>query len=168
VWAITSTVSNNGDQGADPNKLVSITDVLANTNPLTAQSEQFITLRTASYGEVLRGISFTPGTTAPPAPPSIPVTASGLVYSRVTRTYNGTITVLNNTASVINGPVRVLLTNLTPGVTLTGNPGPPIVNNSPVVTIPGTTTLSPGQSAGTTISFNNPSNVLIQFTPVVE
>ncbi len=90
------------------------------------------------------------------------------MYSRATQTYDGTITVLNNSTSVINGPVRVVLTNLTPGVTLTGNPSPPIVNNSPAVIIPGTTTLSPGQSASATISFSDPTNALIQFTPVVE
>jgi hypothetical protein len=59
IWAITSTVSGNGDQGADPNKLVAITDRLAAT---TAAGEHFTTLRTAHYGEVLRGVSFTPGT----------------------------------------------------------------------------------------------------------
>jgi hypothetical protein len=59
VWGITSTVSGNGDQGADPNKLVMIADRLAAT---TATGELFTTLRTARYGEVLRGVSFTPGT----------------------------------------------------------------------------------------------------------
>ena len=62
VWAITSTVSGNGDQGADPNKLVAITDVLANTDPSVAATEKFVTLREARSGEVLRGVSFTPGT----------------------------------------------------------------------------------------------------------
>jgi hypothetical protein len=60
IWAITSTVSGSGDQGADPNKLVAITDRLAAT---TAAGEHFTTLRTGRYGEVLRGVSFTPGTT---------------------------------------------------------------------------------------------------------
>jgi hypothetical protein len=59
IWAITSTVSGNGDQGADPNKLVAITDRLSATTP---GREGFVTLRTARYAEVLRGISFTPGT----------------------------------------------------------------------------------------------------------
>jgi uncharacterized protein (TIGR03437 family) len=65
IWAITSTVSSNGDQGADPNKLVSITDVIANASPSAAGSETFATLITASAGEVLRGVSLTPtaGTT---------------------------------------------------------------------------------------------------------
>ena len=63
IWAITSTVSGNGDQGADPNKLVMITDTLAATTLPAAES--FMTVRTAGVGEVLRGVSFTPGTAAP-------------------------------------------------------------------------------------------------------
>jgi hypothetical protein len=56
-------VSGNGDQGADPNKLVVITDNLAATSlPAT---ESFTTIRTAGVLEVLRGVSFTPGTMAP-------------------------------------------------------------------------------------------------------
>jgi hypothetical protein len=60
IWAITSTVSGGGDQGADPNKLVEITDPLSATSPATGES--FRTLRAAGFGEVLRGVSFTPGT----------------------------------------------------------------------------------------------------------
>jgi hypothetical protein len=60
IWAITSTVSGNGDEGADPNKLVRITDTLA-AKTLPA-GESFQTIRTARFGEVLRGVSFTPGT----------------------------------------------------------------------------------------------------------
>jgi hypothetical protein len=62
IWAITSTVSGDGDQGADPNKLVAITDQLGATTP--PASESFGTVRAAGSGEVLRGISFTPGTGA--------------------------------------------------------------------------------------------------------
>ena len=64
IWGITSTVSGNGDQGADPNKLVAITDVLANTNPAVGLTESFVSVRTAGFREVLRGVSFTPGTGA--------------------------------------------------------------------------------------------------------
>jgi hypothetical protein len=60
IWAITSTVSGSGDQGADPNKLVAITDPLTATS--AASGEQFVTVRSAGYGEVLRGVSFAPGT----------------------------------------------------------------------------------------------------------
>jgi hypothetical protein len=60
IYAITSTVSGNGDQGADPNKLVTIKDKLKATTLPT--NESFTTLRAAKSGEVLRGVSFTPGT----------------------------------------------------------------------------------------------------------
>lgn len=62
IWGITSTVSGGGDQGADPNRLVVIVDNLANTSASAAASEQFILLRQAGFAEVLRGVSFTPGT----------------------------------------------------------------------------------------------------------
>jgi len=62
IWAITSTVSGSGDQGADPNKLVTITDKLsAATLPA---DERFKTVKAARFAEVLRGVSFTPGTGA--------------------------------------------------------------------------------------------------------
>ena len=60
IWAITSTVSGNGDQGADPNKLVTITDILGNTDPAVGAAERFTLVRSAVYGEVLRGVSFAP------------------------------------------------------------------------------------------------------------
>ena len=63
IWAISSTVSGSGEQGADPNKLVAITDdPAALTQPA---GEAFTTVRAAGAGEVLRGVSFTPGTGAP-------------------------------------------------------------------------------------------------------
>jgi hypothetical protein len=62
IWAITSTVSGDGDTGADPNKLVVITDKVSNTTAVQAANEQFFTLRAAGFAEVLRGVAFTPGT----------------------------------------------------------------------------------------------------------
>ena len=62
IYAVTSTVSANGDTGADPNKLVVITDILSATTP--EANEQFLTLRTAAAGEVLRGVAFAPSTSA--------------------------------------------------------------------------------------------------------
>ncbi|MGH8778769.1 hypothetical protein [Paraburkholderia sp.] len=62
IWAISSTVSGNGDVGADPNRLVVVRDILANTTASGAAREKFATLRQAGFAEVLRGVSFTPGT----------------------------------------------------------------------------------------------------------
>jgi len=63
IYATTSTISGSGDQGADPNKLVVITDQLSATTAPTW--ERFFTLGTAGYGEVLRGVAWTPGTVLP-------------------------------------------------------------------------------------------------------
>ncbi len=62
IWATTSTVSGNGDAGADPNRLVAVRDALDNRDAAAASQTRFFTLRTAGFAEVLRGVSFTPGT----------------------------------------------------------------------------------------------------------
>jgi len=60
IWAITSTASGSGDQGAHPNRLVMITDKVAATTLPTGES--FTTVRTAEFAEVLRGRVVHPGT----------------------------------------------------------------------------------------------------------
>jgi len=60
IWGITSTVSGGGDQGADPNKLVAITDQVSATS--APSGESFQTVQSAGSGQVLRGVSVTPGT----------------------------------------------------------------------------------------------------------
>ena len=60
LWAVTSTVSGGGDQGADPNKLVEINDNLAATS--RPSGESFKTVETATLGQLYRGVTFTPGT----------------------------------------------------------------------------------------------------------
>ena len=61
IWGVTSTISGGGDQGADPNKVVAVTDRLG---AQTLPAESFRTFQSARSGEVLRGVSFTPGTLA--------------------------------------------------------------------------------------------------------
>ena len=62
LWATTSTVSGSGDQGADPNKLVEVTDNLAASTASQVANEKFHTVMEPTYGQVVRGVSFTPGT----------------------------------------------------------------------------------------------------------
>ena len=83
IWATTSTVSYGGDQGADPSSLVSITDNLPATALPTGES--FSTVMAPTYGQVVRGVSFTPGTGAvsaalPEVPwaPLIPISAAAV------------------------------------------------------------------------------------------
>jgi hypothetical protein len=55
-------VSGSGDQGADPNKLVEITDNLGASTASQVSYERFRTVMQATYGQVVRGVAFTPGT----------------------------------------------------------------------------------------------------------
>jgi hypothetical protein len=64
IWGVTSTVSGNGDLGADPNRVVVVADLLSNTDPAVAATESFYDFKNAKAKEVLRGVSFTPGTEA--------------------------------------------------------------------------------------------------------
>jgi hypothetical protein len=56
LWATTSTSSTSGDNGADPNKVVVITDQLSATT--LPASESFSTLVGPTYGTVYRGVAF--------------------------------------------------------------------------------------------------------------
>jgi hypothetical protein len=66
VYAVTSTISASGDQGADPNLLVKVTDRLDATTPPKSSGKshdslgQFVTIRAARAGEVFRGVAFAP------------------------------------------------------------------------------------------------------------
>lgn len=68
IWAITSTISANGDTGADPNKLVKVTDVISATTLPTGDGDHdrddqigvFRTIRSARAGEVFRGVALAP------------------------------------------------------------------------------------------------------------
>jgi len=61
IYAITSTISNNGDNGADPNKLVRVTDQISATEPATkGKLDNFETIRSARAGEAFRGIALAP------------------------------------------------------------------------------------------------------------
>ena len=62
IFAITSTISANGDTGADPNKLVSVTDRVSDTTLPKAGGflGHFFTIDNARAGEVLRGVALAP------------------------------------------------------------------------------------------------------------
>jgi hypothetical protein len=61
IYAVTSTISTNGDNGADPNKLVKVTDLISATQPVTnGLLDTFVTIRSARAGEAFRGIALAP------------------------------------------------------------------------------------------------------------
>jgi hypothetical protein len=95
----------------------------------------------------------------------ISTTASGLAYSRVSKTFNGTITITNDSDSTITGPIEVDLDSLTSGVTLSNATG--TFGGWPYIVIPNTASLSPGQSASARVQFSNPGNAIINFVPMI-
>jgi|HubBroStandDraft_1064217.scaffolds.fasta_scaffold00199_2 hypothetical protein len=61
LWATTSTSSASGDNGADPNRVVTITDDLpATTMTPLVELERFFTIAGPTYGKVNRGVAFIP------------------------------------------------------------------------------------------------------------
>ncbi|HUB52306.1 MAG TPA: hypothetical protein VL986_09175 [Terracidiphilus sp.] len=61
IYAITSTISQNGDNGADPNKVVVVTDRISDTQLSTDWFlDTFFTVRDAHAGEAYRGVAFAP------------------------------------------------------------------------------------------------------------
>jgi hypothetical protein len=58
LWATTSTSSASGDNGADPNKVVEITDQIAATQLSQVANESFTTDAGPVYGTVFRGVGF--------------------------------------------------------------------------------------------------------------
>jgi hypothetical protein len=78
LFAVTSTVSTSGDQGADPNEVVAINDVLGDTLASQVTGESFQTIDSAVYGDVLRGVAVAPAQSAAPEAGTWAMLASGL------------------------------------------------------------------------------------------
>jgi hypothetical protein len=99
------------------------------------------------------------------SPSQVATTASGLAYSRVSQTFNGTVTLRNISGGAISGPFQILFFGMPANVTLvnaTSN-----LSGTPYLTVPGVATLPPGQSATVSVQFKNPSNSTINLTPVI-
>lgn len=99
-------------------------------------------------------------------PPSqVAIAKSGLLFSRVTQTFNGTVTVKNISGSTLTGPFQIVFSGLTGGVSLANPTGSH--DGSAYLTVPGVTSLAPGQSATVTVKFSNPAKGAINFTPAI-
>ncbi len=58
LYATTSTSSASGDNGADPNKVVVITDKLSATTSADVANESFQVVRGPAYGTAYRGVAY--------------------------------------------------------------------------------------------------------------
>jgi hypothetical protein len=86
----------------------------------------------------------------------------GFVYNRATKLYTGNLTITNN-GDDYSGTLDVALNNLTSGVTLTNALGQH--NGAPYAAVT-TSGLAAGASTTIPLSFSDPSNAKINFTPV--
>lgn len=105
--------------------------------------------------------------TVPSSAPAnvIQVTGSGLTFSRVTQSFNGTLTLTNVSNGVLTGPFQIVLTSLPSGVNLVNATGS--YSGSPFITTGKSSTLFPGQTTVVSVQFKDPSNAMIHFVPQV-
>jgi hypothetical protein len=110
------------------------------------------------HAEKIVGITH-PYNFAPKFPPDVSVTKT------VASPFVVTVTLTNESCCVITGPIQVVFSSLTPGLTLAHPTGEFL--GSPFITVPGVTNLGPGQVTSIDVQLNNPSNVPIDFTSVI-
>jgi hypothetical protein len=147
----------------DQTYLYAITDTIATTtNPGTS----FTPIAQPPVDSNFKGVSFAPSVIPTVVPSSqISVTASGLLYSRVSREFSGTVTLQNISANSINGPLEIEFPSLPSGVTLANASG--TYNGVPYITVPSITTFAAGQTATVTVEFSDPSLGTFTDTPVI-
>jgi len=157
----TTLVSFNDSNGSEPLAGL-IADANGNLFGTTYQGGAY------GYGTVFEvtGSGFVPPVPLVLPPSEVATTASGLAYSRVGQTFNGTITITNIGNSTISGPCQILFTGLTAGVTLVDAAGH--FSGSPYLTaLPASAFIASGQSATVSVQFKNPLYATINFTPVI-
>ena len=90
---------------------------------------------------------------------NVQIARSGLVLNRATNVFSGTISIKNTSAATINGPINVLLRNLSVGVTLTNAAG--TEGGAPFIT--GTGPIAPGATLTLPVTFTNPARVPLNY-----
>ena len=87
-------------------------------------------------------------------PNEVTTTASGLAYSRVSQTFNGTVTLTNVSNGTISGPLQILFTAMPSNVTLVNATGS--FAGIPYLTVSAAAGLAPGQSVTVGTQLENP------------
>ncbi|HLX28495.1 MAG TPA: choice-of-anchor Q domain-containing protein [Casimicrobiaceae bacterium] len=132
-----------------------VTDPSASTSTIVMGSSQTVTANFASCGcaaDVTNVFAVTPG---------------GLTLNPVTRRYAQTVTLTNNSANTITGPISLVLDNLSSNATLFNLTGatdalePPA--GSPYVNVTGGN-LAPGGSVSFALQFTDPTHAAITYT----
>ncbi|MFN0122728.1 MAG: FG-GAP repeat domain-containing protein [Blastocatellia bacterium] len=89
--------------------------------------------------------------------------STGLIYSRATRSFSGTLRITNVGPTPLTGPFRLELANLTTGTLLQNAMGDHC--GAPFLSLAGAQQLDPGQTISVYLRFRNTSGALINYTP---
>ena len=125
------------------------TDAVGNVEPAKTVAEAMTTLASAVVLSAAQ----------------VSTTTSGLAYSRVSKSFSGTVTITNISTGTINGPFQIVFTSLATGVTLANATG--TFNGSPFLTLPSVTSLASGRSANVSVQFLTSPTSKVTFIPVV-
>ncbi len=141
---------------------------LATTSPIVVKTPgshtiTFFSTDRAGNNEPMQTMSFgvTSGTDITS---KVSVTQNGFGKNRATGLWSATLTLTNTSPAALTGPIQVLFTSLTPGVTMTNNTSS--IGTIPYITMTSQSLLK-GTSVSSTIQFSNPSGGFINFVPVV-
>ena len=96
-------------------------------------------------------------------PAQVSVVGSNSVYSRASKLYTADLTLTNTSVNAITSEVAVALNGLPSGVTLVNQLG--VYNGAPYTTV-SNSGLAAGASLVVPVQFSNPSNVVLNYTPV--
>lgn len=94
---------------------------------------------------------------------SVTVLKSGLVYNRVTNTFDATLTITNKSSANLRSPLSIVLSAISPSsVTLT-NAGGVTPEGYSYIDLPAQSTLLPGESSKSVLKFRNPNRVTFTY-----
>ena len=97
----------------------------------------------------------------------VSVAISRFVYSPLTFTYNGTVTLTNESASAIAGPLQVVFDSLAPMDEVFPSYSYGTFAGWPYLTIPNLASLNPGQRFTLQVQFFEVGNAPISFIPII-
>ena len=112
--------------------------------------------------------SFGPCTCATDVTSAIGISYGGVMMNPITRRYVQTVTLKNNSAATITGPISLVLDNLSPNVTLYNASGTTnLVTPAGSPYINANVNLAPGVSVTVQLQFTNPGNIVFDYVPRV-
>jgi uncharacterized repeat protein (TIGR02543 family) len=99
----------------------------------------------------------------------VTISRSGLLLDRATNTFNSSVTIASNSGTVLNGPLVLVISNLSPASVTLANASGRAPSGRPFVSvpIPADGLIAGTNSARVTLAFNNPTRAAFTFSASV-